>query len=150
MFGKLSNQRTLLLRHNRTRSATEIADAAAEIDFYRHQSIEAEHLSQLLGIEGIASRSYWNAFGKLLPETFAWKGRQRRPPPNLANAALGYGYAILTGETATALAIAGLDAAAGFLHTDHERRPSLALDLMEEFLGCPSFRCQLLLESVGV
>jgi CRISPR-associated endonuclease Cas2 len=60
-------------------------------------------------------------------------GRSRRPPLDVVNAALSYGYAIPLGETFTALRAAGLDPAIGLLHADHERRPSLALDVMEEF-----------------
>jgi CRISPR-associated protein Cas1 len=51
----------------------------------------------------------------------------------VVNAALSYGYAVLLGEAISALAAAGLDPAAGFLHADDGNRPSLALDLMEEF-----------------
>jgi CRISP-associated protein Cas1 len=51
----------------------------------------------------------------------------------VANAALSYLYTILLGESVSALYAAGFDPAIGVLHADHERRPSLALDLMEEF-----------------
>ena len=40
---------------------------------------------------------------------------------------------ILANETASALEASGLDAYAGFMHTDRPGRVSLALDLMEEF-----------------
>jgi CRISP-associated protein Cas1 len=40
---------------------------------------------------------------------------------------------LLLGEAVTALAAAGLDPAIGLLHVDADRRPSLALDLIEEF-----------------
>lgn len=53
---------------------------------------------------------------------------------DVADAALSYLYTILLGESVSALYAAGLDPAIGVLHSDHERRPSLALDLMEEFL----------------
>jgi CRISPR-associated protein Cas1 len=43
------------------------------------------------------------------------------------------GYLIILGETVSALCAAGLDPAIGFLHSEQDRRPSLALDLMEEF-----------------
>ena len=133
VFGKLSNLRTLLLRRNRTINADQIGDIASEIDFYRHQVGSTDDLQQLMGVEGMASRRYWDAFGMLLPDTMPWKGRGRRPPPDLANSALGYGYAILGSEASSALASAGLDISAGFLHADHDRRPSLSLDLMEEY-----------------
>jgi CRISPR-associated protein Cas1 len=46
---------------------------------------------------------------------------------------LSFGYSLLTQESIAALEMAGLDAAVGFLHRARWGRPSLALDLMEEF-----------------
>lgn len=63
----------------------------------------------------------------------AFEGRSRQPPADVVNAALSYGYAIPAGEAVSALCAAGLDPAIGLLHADADRRPSLALDLMEEF-----------------
>jgi len=60
-------------------------------------------------------------------------GRSRRPPQDVFNAALSYGYAILLGECVSALAACGLEPSLGMLHTDDDARPSLALDLIEEF-----------------
>jgi hypothetical protein len=60
-------------------------------------------------------------------------GRSRQPPADVINAALSYGYAIVLGEAVSALCAAGLDPAIGLLHAEQDRRPSLALDLMEEF-----------------
>ena len=56
-----------------------------------------------------------------------------QPPTDVVNAALGYGYAIALGQAVSACAAVGLDGAAGLLHADHERRESMALDLLEEF-----------------
>ena len=44
---------------------------------------------------------------------------------------LSYIYSILSNEVASALESVGLDAYAGFMHTDRPGRISLALDLME-------------------
>jgi CRISPR-associated protein Cas1 len=46
---------------------------------------------------------------------------------------LSFGYALLVADCVAALAAAGLDSSVGFLHVDRPGRPSLALDLMEEF-----------------
>ena len=60
--------------------------------------------------------------------------RRAQPTPrDLPNAALSYGYAILLGECAGALHAAGLDPSLGIAHAPTDKRPSLALDLMEEF-----------------
>lgn len=90
-------------------------------------------LAELLGIEGAAARTYFGAFGELLPNWCQFDGRVRQPPTDPANAVLSYLYTVLSGHAVGALLTAGLDPAAGFLHGDHDRRPSLALDLIEEF-----------------
>ena len=46
---------------------------------------------------------------------------------------LSFVYALLCHDCAGALQTVGLDPAVGFLHVDRPGRPSLALDLMEEF-----------------
>ena len=46
---------------------------------------------------------------------------------------LPFVYALLRHDVMSALESVGLDPAVGFLHTDRPGRPSLALDLMEEF-----------------
>jgi len=90
----------------------------------------------LRGIEGNAARVYFGAFGRMLRadrEHFTPKGRTRRPPLDRCNALLSFAYALLLSDCMAALVAAGLDPNVGFLHTDRPGRPSLALDLMEEF-----------------
>lgn len=94
---------------------------------------EADSLDGLSGVEGMAARRYFEGIAALLPDDLGFEGRNRRPPRDVANAALSYGYSILLSAAVTAIRIAGLDPYAGFLHSDAHNRPSLALDLMEEF-----------------
>jgi len=133
VHGKLSNMRTLLLRHASGEEAADVVAAAEEIHGYRELLGSANSPLELMGVEGIASRVYWAAFRALLPDGIGFATRQRRPAPDVVNAALGYGYAILQGEVEGALASTGLDPSVGVLHADVAGRPSLALDLMEEF-----------------
>ena len=49
------------------------------------------------------------------------------------NALLSFLYTLLVHDIESALEAVGLDPAVGFLHRDRPGRPSLALDLMEEF-----------------
>lgn len=89
--------------------------------------------AEAMGLEGAAAAAYFPAFGGLLPEAFQFKIRSRQPPMDLANAALSFLYTVLLGECVTAVCAAGLEPGIGVLHADSERRPSLALDLVEEF-----------------
>src|SRR5581483_9902432 len=49
------------------------------------------------------------------------------------NALLNYGYGILYAQVWGAVVNAGLEPFAGFLHVDRPGKPSLVLDLVEEF-----------------
>jgi CRISPR-associated protein Cas1 len=88
------------------------------------------------GIEGQASAVYFNVFGEMItvPESeFSFRVRTRRPPRDRVNAVLSFLYALLRTDCAAACEGVGLDPQFGFLHTLRSGRPSLALDLMEEF-----------------
>jgi CRISPR-associated protein Cas1 len=61
------------------------------------------------------------------------KQRSRRPPLDPLNALLSFVYSVLTHDVVGAIEGVGLDPAVGYLHTDRPGRPSLALDLVEEF-----------------
>ena len=86
------------------------------------------------GLEGAGSAAYFGHFGGLLRNgDFSFKTRCRRPPTDPVNALLSFGYALLTHDIHGAINIVGFDPYLGYLHTQRYGRPSLALDLMEEF-----------------
>ncbi|MER3513307.1 MAG: CRISPR-associated endonuclease Cas1, partial [Chloroflexota bacterium] len=61
-----------------------------------------------------------------------------------------YGYGILYGQVERALVLAGLDPYAGFIHVDRPGKPSLVLDLIEEFRQAVVDRTVLGLVNKGV
>lgn len=89
--------------------------------------------SHVLSVEGRAAKKYWQGFKLLLPEALDWPGRQGRGARDPFNSALNYGYGILYGQIERAIILAGLDPYAGFIHVDRPGKPSLVLDLIEEF-----------------
>jgi len=96
---------------------------------------EVSNIDELRGIEGIAQATYFSCFDDMIlnqKEDFKFEIRSRRPPLNPINAMLSYIYSILSNDVASALESVGLDAYAGFMHTDRPGRISLALDLVEE------------------
>jgi len=101
----------------------------------------ATSLANLLGIEGNAAKSYFAGFPLMVPDSrredgamgFEFVNRNRRPPSDPINALLSYAYALLTKEVMVACWSAGLDPHLGFYHQAKYGKPSLALDLMEEF-----------------
>jgi CRISP-associated protein Cas1 len=131
--GKIANQRALLLRYGRGDDPSGAVLAAADrLSAFGRLAAGCDDVGRLLGMEGVAAKCYFAAFGQLLPAGHPFPGRRRRPPTDLVNAMLSLGYACLTGEAVGAVAAAGLDPGIGLLHADADR-PSLALDLVEEF-----------------
>ena len=89
---------------------------------------------QVRGIEGDAARVYFRAVGQVLsPGRLGFSVRTRRPPRDPVNAMLGFGYGLLVRECIGALESVGLDYQMGMFHRPRSGRPSLALDLAEEF-----------------
>src|SRR5260370_20613963 len=80
---------------------------------------------------------------------FRFTTRNRRPPLDAVNALLSFLYALLLHDCSSALAAVGLDPAVGYLHADRPGRPSLALDLMEEFRPALADRLTLALINRG-
>lgn len=133
VVGKINNMRALLMRYRRRATTALLLGATKQLRELRRDAARATSLERLRGFEGMATRCYFTAFATLLPDDAGFRTRVRRPPRGPANAAMSYGYAVLQGEITSALALVGLDPVAGFLHLDHESRPSMTLDLMEEF-----------------
>ena len=92
---------------------------------------QASSLDGIRGLEGLGSRLYFQELGRLSPD-LGFDGRRRRPPRDPVNAALSYAYTLLLGVATSAVMHAGLHPEIGVLHATGRRRPSLALDLMEE------------------
>ncbi|MDI6689142.1 MAG: CRISPR-associated endonuclease Cas1 [Actinomycetota bacterium] len=87
----------------------------------------------LLNMEGRSANLYWQTVAEILPETAGFSNREKRGAADLTNSLLNYGYGILYSQVWVAIILAGLDPYAGFLHVDRPGKPSLVLDLIEEF-----------------
>jgi CRISPR-associated protein Cas1 len=93
-----------------------------------------EKRQQLMNLEAEGARIYWGAIRQVLPAELEFHGRETRGARDAFNAMLNFGYqAILFPEVWKAISYAGLDFFAGYLHADRPGKPSLVLDLMEEF-----------------
>ena len=93
----------------------------------------ANQIDQLLGVEGHAARSYFDAFGKMLLGEFNFPGRRKRPPPDPVNAILSLSYTMIFNEISSLLDGLGFDPYLGYFHKVEYGRASLAADLQEEF-----------------
>jgi CRISPR-associated protein Cas1 len=130
---KITKQVTLLRRLTSGQTATQVAEAVSSMRGLERMVGGCTAVDEVMGLEGAAAAAYFPALGLLMPEALRFTERSKRPPRDLVNASLSFLYTILLGECVTALHAAGLDPALGLLHADRDRRPSLALDLQEEF-----------------
>ncbi len=138
--GKLHNARNLVLRAARGDAGPEHAHTLKDVARTLAQHIRAlrvcDDIDAIRGHEGMGARTYFDGFNAMIRQNqdfFAMRGRTRRPPRDPVNCALSFAYALLRNDCLGAATSAGLDPNVGFLHTDRPGRPSLALDLMEEF-----------------
>lgn len=132
--GKLANLRTVLMRLNRTREHVELDSQILTIRNLITKVDEVESLDSLRGYEGRGSAVYFEGFSKgFLTEEFQFPGRVRRPPTDPINALMSLGYMLLLNQVIAAVSLVGFDPFFGTLHSMDYGRPSLALDLMEEW-----------------
>ena len=135
--GKIMNARTIIQRRLRDHGSDSDCDNAVKnlagmVHLLRH----ADNMDVVRGVEGSAAVSYFSVFNKLIVaqnDSFSITGRNRRPPLDPMNALLSFLYTLLAHDCTGALQSVGLDPQIGFLHALRPGRPSLALDLMEEF-----------------
>lgn len=131
VVAKLRNQRTLLRRNYRG----SVAAALGELTRLARLAQEAPSIERLFGLEGMAAKVYFAHFPGMLrdPMGFDSLGRERRPPPDPVNALLSFLYGLLVKDGVRALLAVGLDPYRGVYHRLRLGRPSLVLDLIEEF-----------------
>ena len=131
---KIANAAALIsaLRSNRP-GVRQFGKVIAELESLKDRAASASDRSTLLGIEGDAARRYFHALGLGFSGPIGFSGRQKRPPTDPANALLSFGYVLLANLVASLLEARGFDPCLGMLHTVRSGRPSLALDMMEEF-----------------
>lgn len=130
--GKIRNCRTRCMELDTENDPAAIA-AIARLQQAMEDVGRASSLSELMGIEGRAARSYFSVLRRHLREPWVFPARARRPPPDPVNALLSIVYTLLHESCRSALVVAGLDPACGFLHQPRPGRSSLAVDLIEEF-----------------
>jgi CRISP-associated protein Cas1 len=132
--GKLKNYRNILLRRQREFASLDLSKNIARLDQAISPIDTTENINSLRGLEGSGSAAYFGCFNQLIRSTeFEFNNRNRRPPTDPVNSLLSFGYSLLRHDVQSAVNIVGFDSYLGYLHCERYGRPSLALDVMEEF-----------------
>ncbi len=137
---KVENQLQFLkdLKKNRPEQKEELEVYISDVEDLKTQLEELEGTleqkrNSIMGMEGMASRHYFEALNFLMPDDWKFNGRSRNPAQDGFNCLLNYGYGVLYSKVEKACIIAGLDPYVGFNHTDNYNKKSLVFDLIEMY-----------------
>ena len=144
ILGKLKNQRATLqyfykYQKNTDKQSQKLETAITKIKdvIESLKTIELKNrpdwLGTVMGKEGGVASIYFDAIGSELLEDLNFSNRIGRGADDIVNSALNYGYAILTSFVWQSVINAGLEPFAGVLHTNRPGKPSLVLDIIEEY-----------------
>lgn len=143
--GKLLNQARLLkycvknLRHTQPEMYQAIQGKVSAILRARREILRGpwsdldKARAMIMGLEGQAAKVYWAGISQLIEKQAEFTHRAHRGAGDFVNSLLNYGYGVLYSQVWGAIQNAGLEPFAGYLHTDRPGKPSLVLDLTEEF-----------------
>lgn len=129
---KIRNQIVVMRRYARhgnynvERSVVEMQNMYKKLE-------NAKSIEQVMGYEGTAAKTYFRELGRMIDPQFAFSGRTRRPPKDPFNSLISLGYSIILNEFYGKIEGKGLNPYFGVMHSDHEKHPTLASDLMEEW-----------------
>lgn len=129
---KIRNQIVVMRRYARhgnynvERSVVEMQNMYKKLE-------NAKSIEQVMGYEGTAAKTYFRELGRMIDPQFAFSGRTRRPPKDTFNSLISLGYSIILNEFYGKIEGKGLNPCFGVMHSDHEKHPTLASDLMEEW-----------------
>ncbi|MHB8100904.1 MAG: CRISPR-associated endonuclease Cas1 [Methanosarcina sp.] len=136
--GKIRNSRTFLSRKG--------IKELKKLDEIESKTTEAETPDELRGYEGEAAEFYFGHLNDCLIESWTFEKRTKRPPEDHINALMSLTYTMIKNEILGSLRQYNLDPYLGVFHADRHGKPSLALDLMEEFrpVFCDAFVLRLI------
>lgn len=144
IIGKLKNQRASLqyfykYLKNTNKQSEKLENAILKlkeiIESLKKLELKNEEnwVAIIMGKEGAGASIYFDAISSELLQDLDFKNRIGRGANDIVNSALNYGYAILTSFVWQSIINAGLEPYAGVLHTNRPGKPSLVLDIMEEY-----------------
>jgi len=131
--GKIINQLNEIKRFAKNHPEISLEQKINDLDRILKTIREENSINALLGIEGYSTSVYFSTFKKMIKKEFEFNERTRRPPKDPVNALLSLGYTLITNEIFSLLCASGFDPYIGYYHDLVYNRPSLALDIVEEF-----------------
>ena len=131
--GKIWGQRRLAAAYAKNYLAETLSDNHHRLGESLNRIDKTGDLEELRGVEGSATRAYFERFRHWNRSTLPFEHRDKRGATDPINVLLNFGYTLVLRELDGLIEAAGLDPAIGFYHLPDNDRPSLACDWMEEF-----------------
>lgn len=103
-----------------------------EINNYSYTLYKSKDFDELRGYEGISASTYFREIKQRFSH-FGFEKRVKRPPTDIVNSLLSFGYTILYSNMISILTINSLNPYIGIFHEESANHASLASDLIEEF-----------------
>lgn len=137
---KIDNQEAMMMLMDPgddPRLSAMVSTAVKRLEGYKRRISETEGdcvsdiASTLRGLEGTASRLYFDIMNEFIPIKYRFDQRTQRPAMDVANAMLNYGYGILYSKIEGMMIKTGIDPYVGVMHRDDYNRPVLAYDVIE-------------------
>jgi len=150
VLNKIGNALAMLRQHRWNHPEIFTDAELAALEDLSKRADNADNLDSLRGHEGSATAAYFKLFGRMFKAPWKFSTRTRRPPKDPVNAVLSFGYVVVGSELQSLLDGAGFDPYLGFYHAVDYGRPSLALDILEEFRHTPVDRLALNLFNLGI
>ena len=129
---KIQSQSNLVFRKYRATLKKNLKELSARIREALEKIEKVSTLSELLGIEGMASKHYFKAIQETIPPFYNVNERStKRHPTDPFNAALNYAYGILRKMILRELTAQGIPPITGIIHSEERIKTPLVFDLME-------------------
>lgn len=138
ILGKAVNSKNVLKRSLRDASDIDFKEkfinAINIIDNNINLLKTASNIDEIRGYEGVIANAYFGCMDLMIKnKDFIFEKRTRRPAENEFNTLLSFMYVMLEKHVVSACESYSLDPNCGIIHGIKPGKPSLALDLMEEF-----------------
>ncbi len=129
VMNKIQNQCEILKRLRNKDTKESIENLNTAISKLQKLHINQCQLNEIMGVEGLTAKIYFNQLFKDL----GWKGRKPRIKRDEINLLLDIGYTVLFNYVEALLNIYGFDVFKGNLHQEFFCRKSLVCDMVEPF-----------------
>jgi len=120
-----------ILRNLREYKETEIFQE--KIKEEQENAKKSATINELMGAEGRARDTYYQAFNTILKGKFEFEKREKHPPSNPINAMISFANSLVYTTVISQIYITQLNPTISYLHEPSDKRFSLSLDIAEIF-----------------